>query len=219
MARMLLRVFLGFVIFAAAGGVLCLPQSTVHAASVASLAQSSPAAQNSASVPLAHRLAVLEQQVAAARSSGDNAWMLVCCALVLLMTGPGLALFYGGLVRKKNVLGTMMQSFSLMAIVTVCWALFGYSLCFSPGNSFIGDFGFLFLRGVGAAPECRLRRHHSAADLHAVPVDVRHHHSGPDHRRLRRAHEIQRDGAVHDSLEPHRLLPAWRTWSGARAAC
>ena len=93
MARMLLRVFLGFVIFAAAGGVLCLPHSTVHAASVATLAQASPAARSSPSVPLAQRLAALEQQVAAARSSGDNSWMLVCCALVLLMTGPGLALF------------------------------------------------------------------------------------------------------------------------------
>jgi len=152
MARMLLRVFLGFVIFAAAGGVLCLPHSTVHAASAATLAQAAPAAQSSPSAPLAQRLAALEQQVAAARSSGDNSWMLVCCALVLLMTGPGLALFYGGLVRKKNVLGTMMQSFALMAIVTVAWALFGYSLCFSPGNSFIGGFGFLFMRGVGAAP-------------------------------------------------------------------
>jgi Amt family ammonium transporter len=152
MARMLLRVFLGFLIFAAAGGALCLPHSTVHAASLASLAQSSPLAPSSASAPLAARIAALEHQVAAARSSGDNAWMLVCCALVLLMTGPGLALFYGGLVRKKNVLGTMMQSFALVAIVTVCWALFGYSLSFSPGNSFIGGFSFLFLRGVGAAP-------------------------------------------------------------------
>jgi len=78
--------------------------------------------------------------------------MLVSCALVLLMTGPGLALFYGGLVRKKNVLGTMMQSLALMAIVTVLWALFGYSLAFSPGTSFIGGFRYLFLHHVGAAP-------------------------------------------------------------------
>jgi Amt family ammonium transporter len=78
--------------------------------------------------------------------------MLTSAALVLMMTGPGLALFYGGLVRKKNVLGTMMQSFTLMALVTVMWALFGYSLCFGPGNSFIGGFEHLFLRGVGVAP-------------------------------------------------------------------
>jgi Amt family ammonium transporter len=149
---MLLRVFLGFVIFAGAGGILCLPHATVHAASPAGFASPPLASQVPASAALVHRVASLEQQVTAARSAGDNAWMLVCCALVLLMTGPGLALFYGGLVRRKNVLGTMMQSFALMAIVTVTWAIFGYSLCFSPGNSFIGGFGYLFLHGVGAAP-------------------------------------------------------------------
>jgi ammonium transporter, Amt family len=99
------------------------------------------------------RLAKLEQQTADAKSSADNAWMLTSAALVLMMTGPGLALFYGGLVRKKNVLGTMMQSFALMAVVTVLWGLFSYSLCFGPGNSFIGGFQNLFLRGVGVAPD------------------------------------------------------------------
>jgi len=98
------------------------------------------------------RLAQVEQQVAQARSSGDNAWMLVSAALVLLMTGPGLALFYGGLVRKKNVLATMMQSFMLMAVITVVWALVGYSLCFHSGSGFIGGLGYSFLWGVGAAP-------------------------------------------------------------------
>ena len=65
------------------------------------------------------RWAAMQSTVKAAQSAGDNAWMLVSSALVLMMTGPGLALFYGGLVRKKNVLGTMMQSFILMAVVTV----------------------------------------------------------------------------------------------------
>ena len=99
------------------------------------------------------RVAKLEQQVAEAKSSGDNAWMLVSSALVLMMTGPGLALFYGGLVRKKNVLGTMMQSFFLMALITVLWGLFGYSLCFHSGTRFVGSLGYMFLRGVGAAPD------------------------------------------------------------------
>ena len=99
------------------------------------------------------RLAKLEKDVAQAQSSADNAWMLTSSALVLMMTGPGLALFYGGLVRKKNVLGTMMHSFALMAIVTVLWAIIGYSLCFSAGNRFIGGFEHVFLRGVGAAPD------------------------------------------------------------------
>jgi Amt family ammonium transporter len=98
------------------------------------------------------RIASLEQKLADAQSSGDNAWMLTSSALVLLMTGPGLALFYGGLVRKKNILGTMMQSFALMAVVTVLWALFGYSLCFAPGNSFLGGMDYVWLHNVGAAP-------------------------------------------------------------------
>jgi ammonium transporter, Amt family len=99
------------------------------------------------------RVAKLEQEVAEAKSSGDNAWMLTSSALVLMMTGPGLALFYGGLVRKKNVLGTMMQSFFLMALITVLWGVFGYSLCFHSGSRFMGNLGYMFLRGVGAAPD------------------------------------------------------------------
>jgi ammonium transporter, Amt family len=98
------------------------------------------------------RIAAMEQKLADAQSAGDNAWMLVSSALVLLMTGPGLALFYGGLVRKKNVLGTMMQSFALMGLVTVLWAIFGYSLCFAPGNPFIGSLDYAFLHNVGGAP-------------------------------------------------------------------
>ena len=101
----------------------------------------------------AARLTVLELEVAQAKSSADNAWMLVSSALVLLMTGPGLALFYGGLVRKKNVLGTMMQSFVMMGAITVIWAIFGYSLAFGSGHSFIGGFHNIFLRGVGLAPD------------------------------------------------------------------
>src|SRR3954466_6193498 len=101
----------------------------------------------------AERLAKLEQQVTDARSSADNAWMLTSSALVLMMTGPGLALFYSGLVRKKNVLGTMMQSFALMAVVTVLWGLFSYSLSFGSGNGFIGSLQNIFLKGVGAAPD------------------------------------------------------------------
>src|SRR5437764_7775933 len=99
------------------------------------------------------RLQKLEQQTADARSSADNAWMLTSSALVLMMTGPGLALFYGGLVRKKNVLSTMLQSFAMMAVISVLWALVGYSLSFGSGNGFIGGFHNLFLRGVGLQPE------------------------------------------------------------------
>ena len=100
----------------------------------------------------AERIASLERQVAEARSAADNSWMLTSSALVLLMTGPGLALFYGGLVRKKNVLSTLMQSFAMMCLVTIMWGVFGYSLAFGNGNSIIGGLGHLFLRGVGAEP-------------------------------------------------------------------
>jgi Amt family ammonium transporter len=98
------------------------------------------------------KLTALDAATKAAQLSGDNAWMLTSAALVLMMTGPGLALFYGGLVRRKNVLGTMMHSFVLMAIVTVLWAVYGYSLAFGEGNPFIGGLHYLFLRDVGAAP-------------------------------------------------------------------
>ena len=98
------------------------------------------------------QIAALQQAVQNAQPSGDNAWMLVSAALVLLMTGPGLALFYGGLVRRKNILGTMMQSFAMMGLVTIIWAVAGYSLAFGHGNFFIGGFEHLFLRGVGLTP-------------------------------------------------------------------
>jgi Amt family ammonium transporter len=99
------------------------------------------------------RIAQLQQQVAEAKGSADNAWMLVCSALVLLMTGPGLALFYGGLVRKKNVLATMMQAFAMMALITVLWAIIGYSLCFASGTSFLGGIEHAFMHNVGAVPD------------------------------------------------------------------
>jgi len=121
------------------------------------LAQAPAAA---AAAPAGDRLAALEKQaadntaaIAAAQTSGDNAWMLVSAALVLMMSGPGLALFYGGLVRKKNVLGTMMQTFAMMAMVTVMWAIVTYSLAFGTGNAFIGGFHNMFLHGVGLAPD------------------------------------------------------------------
>ena len=106
------------------------------------------------------RIAALEKATAAnaaaaaaAQSNADNAWMLVSAALVLLMSGPGLALFYGGLVRKKNILGTMMQTFAMMAVITVLWALVGYSLAFGSGTAFIGGLHNAFLHGVGLAPD------------------------------------------------------------------
>src|SRR5436305_10093876 len=98
-----------------------------------------PFALLQATADLNTRLTAVENAAKSAQSAGDNAWMLTSAALVLLMTGPGLALFYGGLVRKKNVLGTMMQSFILMAVITVVWAIAGYSLVFAEGSPILGD--------------------------------------------------------------------------------
>src|SRR5487761_1191295 len=102
------------------------------------------------------RSAVAQESVPAAAmiDHGDNAWMLVSSALVLLMTAPGLALFYGGLVRKKNVLGVMMQCVFLMALNTVIWSLYGYSLAFGGDpksadfNPWIGNGEFVAMRNV-----------------------------------------------------------------------
>jgi len=124
----------------------CSPVLLLLALAIPSIAQSSAAITPD-------RLAQLQQQIADAKGSADNAWMLMCSALVLLMTGPGLALFYGGLVRKKNVLATMMQAFAMMALITVLWAIIGYSLCFASGTSFIGGVEHAFMHSVGAAPD------------------------------------------------------------------
>ncbi len=108
----------------------------------------------SASAPATQaQIAALQKQIQAAQSAGDNAWVLVSAALVLLMTAPGLTLFYGGLVRRKNILATMMQSFAMMGLITLVWAVVGYSLAFGHGNPFIGGFEHLFLRGVSLAPD------------------------------------------------------------------
>ena len=119
-----------------------------------------PSATAAPPLSTSDRLAALEKQAAdtkaavvSAQMSGDNAWMLVSAAFVLMMTGPGLALFYGGLVRKKNVLSTMMQSFAMMGIITVLWALVTYSLAFGTGTAFIGGLHNMFLRGVGLDPD------------------------------------------------------------------
>jgi len=80
--------------------------------------------------------------------TGDTAWMLTSSAIVLMMTVPGLALFYAGMVRKKNVLATMMQSFSACALVGVLWMVAGYSLAFGEGNAYVGDFSRLLMRGL-----------------------------------------------------------------------
>jgi Amt family ammonium transporter len=139
-------------------GIKLLLLSAVLGIPAMALAQPLAAAPDSQAATRA-QIAALQQAVrnaqtasANAQSAGNNAWMLTSAALVLLMTGPGLALFYGGLVRRKNILGTMMQSFAMMGVITVLWALVGYSLAFGAGNWFIGGLEHAFLRGVGLTP-------------------------------------------------------------------
>ncbi|HYL61310.1 MAG TPA: ammonium transporter [Candidatus Methylomirabilis sp.] len=143
---------LAFLVLAA---VPALAQQVAPASPQASPAVSSSAAPSTSSETsnaVNEKLAQLEKHALEAESHADNAWMLVSAALVLMMTGPGLALFYGGLVRRKNTLAIMMQSFLLMALISVMWALVGYSLCFGGNGSVIGGFEHAFLRGVGAEP-------------------------------------------------------------------
>jgi len=131
---------------------LMLPAVSLLAQQPSASASGSATAPDEISRTVNDKLDQLDQKVAAAQSSADNAWMLVSAALVLMMTGPGLALFYGGLVRRKNTLAIMMQSFLLMALISVMWALVGYSLCFGGNGPVIGGFEHAFLRGVGADP-------------------------------------------------------------------
>jgi Amt family ammonium transporter len=115
----------------------------VSLAAAAAFADDAPAAA-AAAAPAAAAAAAAVPKL----DSGDTAWMLTSTALVLLMTIPGLALFYAGMVRKKNVLATMMQSFVITCLVTVVWFIAGYSLAFTNGNAYIGDLSRLFLHGI-----------------------------------------------------------------------
>jgi ammonium transporter, Amt family len=116
---------------AAAGAAASAPADASAAAAAAPAAPTAPFSVDSSKI-----------------NSGDTAWMLTSTALVLFMTIPGLALFYGGMVRKKNVLATLMQSFAITCLVTIIWAVVGYSLAFTPGGSFIGGFSRVFMAGM-----------------------------------------------------------------------
>ncbi|MBI5861782.1 MAG: ammonium transporter [Rhodocyclales bacterium] len=122
------------------------------APATASAATATPAAADKAAPAAAAAPAAETAAPAAAPApapnKGDTAWMLVSTALVLLMSIPGLALFYGGLVRSKNMLSVLMQVFVVFSLITVLWCVYGYSLAFTEGNAFIGGFDRLFLNGV-----------------------------------------------------------------------
>ena len=144
-------------------------------------------------------------------NQADTAWMLISTALVLLMT-PALAFFYGGLVRSKNALNTMMMSFISLGFVGVLWAVIGYSLAFAPGNDWIGDTSRLFLRGVGLEAQGTI----PALSVHVLPGHVRDHHRGADLRRDRRAHAVL--GLRRSSSRSGRSSSTARSRTGCGAA-
>ncbi|HJV83300.1 ammonium transporter [Noviherbaspirillum sp.] len=149
-----------FASFVATGALLCAvgfaqqaladdaPSAKVEAVVAQASAPATPVAVAPASAAPAAPAASAAAAPAPAPNKGDTAWMMVATVLVILMTIPGLALFYGGLVRSKNMLSILMQVFMIFALIIVLWCIYGYSLAFTEGNSFIGSLDRLFLKGM-----------------------------------------------------------------------
>ena len=140
--------------------------------------------------------------------------MLTSTALVLMMTIPGLALFYAGMVRKKNILATLMQSFAITCLMTMLWWVIGYSLAFTPGSTpYLGGFSRAFLNGVvymhddAKAVSLAPGGDHPRDGLCDVPDDLRDHHPGADLRLVCRPHEILGLDVVHGAMADRGLLP------------
>ena len=129
---------------------------------------------------------------------GHNAWQMTSAALVLFMTLPGLALFYGGLVRRKNVLSVMAQCMLIAGLVTILWYLCGYSLVFHKGSALLGESGLFLPQWSRFQPQRRLLLLGLAERVLHVSINVRHHHSGLDRRGHCRTHEILGHFSVHD---------------------
>lgn len=124
------------------GAASLVPTTNVFAEEKAAAAAAAPAAATPAAPEAA------EPAPALVPNKGDTAWLLVCTALVIMMTVPALGLFYGGLVRKKNMLSVLMQCLVVFSLIMVLWAIYGYSLAFTEGNAFFGGFDRLFLSGI-----------------------------------------------------------------------
>ena len=157
--------------------------------------------------------------LAATSGPGHNGWMMTCAALVLFMTLPGLALFYGGLVRRKNVLSVLAQCFGCAGLVTILWWAVGYSLAFAPGSPFLGG---LDVRAASRASTSAPNADYAALGLAErvldVPADVRDHHAGADRRRDRRAHEVLGDHGCSSRCGCSSSTSRSRTWCGASTA-
>ena len=153
MRKLLASLALGFAVLGFTGGAIAQDTAASAPATTASAAAdtaSAPAAAAAAAAPAEAASAAAEAAPAAApvANKGDVAWMLVSTLLVIMMTVPGLALFYGGLVRSKNILSVLMQVMVTFSLIVVLWAIYGYSLAFTEGNAFVGGLDRLFLKGV-----------------------------------------------------------------------
>ena len=192
---------------------LSMPAFADDAAPAAAAAAAAAAAPAAAADAAARRAAA----AAPIPNKGDTAWMLVATLLVIMMSIPGLALFYGGLVRSKNMLSVLMQVFAIFALIIVLWAIYGYSLAFTAGQC-------LHRRIRPAVPEGHLRPGHrqrrqcrdlqqgrgdSRVRIRRLPGHFRRHHRGADRGRFRRAHEVLCRAAVLRAVV-HLRLPADR---------
>ncbi|MBL8352245.1 MAG: ammonium transporter [Burkholderiaceae bacterium] len=147
MRKLIASLALGLAVLGFAGGSMAQDAAASAPAATAAAAEAAPAPA-AAAAPAAAEAASAPAAAAPVPNKGDVAWMLVATLLVIMMTVPGLALFYGGLVRSKNILSVLMQVLVTFSLIVVLWALYGYSLAFTEGNSFVGGLDRLFLKGV-----------------------------------------------------------------------
>jgi Amt family ammonium transporter len=151
MRKLIASLALGLAAWSFAGGTMAQDAAaSAPAASAVAAASAAAPAPASAAAPAAASAADAASAAASTpvANKGDNAWMLVSTLLVIMMTVPGLALFYGGLVRSKNILSVLMQVMVTFSLIVVLWAIYGYSLAFTEGNPFVGGFDRLFLKGI-----------------------------------------------------------------------
>ena len=152
MKKLLVSLALGLSVLTAAFAQAPAPAAEAPAASAPAAAAPAPAAAPAAAAPAAAAPAAAEAAPAAAPApsfnKGDTSWMMLSTLLVIMMTVPGLALFYGGLVRSKNMLSVLMQVMVTFSMIVVLWLIYGYSLAFTEGNAFFGGFDRLFMKAV-----------------------------------------------------------------------
>jgi hypothetical protein len=187
-----------------------------EAAPMAAMTEAKPAEAPAAAPAMAPAAPVAaEAAPAPVPNKGDPAWRMVSTLQVILMTVPGLALFYGGLVRSKNMLSVLMQVMVTFSLIVVLWFIYGYSLAFTEGNAFFGGFDRLFMAGVWGqrcGHFCQWRhfqqgRGHSRDCVCRFPGDLCRHHRRTDRGCLCRTHEVFSRADVHGAVVHFQLRP------------